>query len=104
MEDVQGSADVRGIAIDEVGVKDLRHPIKVAGSAGIAQHTVATLSMSVSLPHNHKGTHMSRFLERLNSQDERYIGRIIRQIARGDAALPRSTVGSDRNGLSVFHR
>ena len=70
MEDVQGSADVRGIAIDEVGVKDLRHPIKVAGSAGIAQHTVATLSMSVSLPHNHKGTHMSRFLERLNSQDE----------------------------------
>jgi GTP cyclohydrolase I len=70
MEDVQGSADVRGIAIDEVGVKDLRHPIKVAGGAGIAQHTVATLSMSVSLPHNHKGTHMSRFLERLNSQDE----------------------------------
>ena len=68
MEDVQGSADARGIAIDEVGVKDLRHPIKVAGGAGIAQHTVATLSMSVSLPHNQKGTHMSRFLERLNSE------------------------------------
>jgi GTP cyclohydrolase I len=70
IEDVQGSADARGIAIDEVGVKDLRHPIRVAGAAGVEQYTVAELSMSVSLPHNHKGTHMSRFLERLNSQEQ----------------------------------
>jgi GTP cyclohydrolase I len=70
MEDVQGSADVRGIAIDEVGIKDLVHPIRVAGVAGAEQHTVAKLSMSVSLPHNQKGTHMSRFLERLNSQKQ----------------------------------
>jgi GTP cyclohydrolase IB len=67
MEDVQGSTDSRGIAIDEVGVKDLQHPIKVAGGGAVAQHTVAKLSMSVSLPHHQKGTHMSRFLERLNS-------------------------------------
>jgi GTP cyclohydrolase I len=39
-------------------------------AVGVEQHTVATLSMSVSLPHDHKGTHMSRFLERLNSHDE----------------------------------
>ena len=70
MEDVQGGADVRGIAIDQVGIKDLQHPIKVSGGAGVEQHTVAKLSMSVSLPHNHKGTHMSRFLERLNSQKQ----------------------------------
>jgi GTP cyclohydrolase I len=70
MEDVQGNADARGIAIDEVGIKDLQHPIKVAGAAGVEQHTVAKLSMSVSLPHSHKGTHMSRFLERLNAQEQ----------------------------------
>ncbi len=70
MEDVQGSVDVRGIAIDEVGVRDLRHPLKIAGATGVEQYTVATLSMSVSLPHDHKGTHMSRFLERLNSHHE----------------------------------
>jgi GTP cyclohydrolase IB len=73
MEDVQASADARGIAIDEVGIKDLRHPIRVAGGvggAGVEQNTVATLSMSVSLPHHHKGTHMSRFLERLNFQEQ----------------------------------
>jgi GTP cyclohydrolase IB len=69
MEDVQGRADARGIAIDEVGVKGLSHPIRVAGSAGVEQHTVASVSMSVSLPRDHKGTHMSRFLERLNSVD-----------------------------------
>jgi GTP cyclohydrolase I len=70
IEDVQSSVDARGIAIAEVGVKDLRHPIKVSGGAGAEQHTVATLSMSVSLPHDRKGTHMSRFLERLNSLEK----------------------------------
>jgi GTP cyclohydrolase I len=70
IEDVQGSADGRGIAIDEVGVKDLRHPIKIACGTGGEQHTVAKLSMSVSLPHSRKGTHMSRFLERINSEDQ----------------------------------
>jgi GTP cyclohydrolase IB len=70
MEDVQGSVDARGVAIDEVGIKDLLHPIKVASGAGVAQHTVANLNMSVSLPHDRKGTHMSRFLERLSSQEQ----------------------------------
>jgi GTP cyclohydrolase I len=70
MEDVQGSADARGIAIDEVGVKDLQHPIRIACGAGVEQHTIAKLSMSVSLPRSRKGTHMSRFLERLNSQKQ----------------------------------
>jgi GTP cyclohydrolase I len=70
MEDVQGSADARGLAIDAVGIRDLEHPIKVTSGAGIEQHTVANLSMSVSLPHSQKGTHMSRFLERLSSLKE----------------------------------
>ena len=39
MEDVQGSADTRGIAIDEVGIKDLQHPIKVAGAADFEART-----------------------------------------------------------------
>jgi len=33
------------------------------------QHTVATFSMYVGLPHNFKGTHMSRFVEILNHRD-----------------------------------
>jgi len=33
------------------------------------QHTVANFNMYVELPHNFKGTHMSRFVEILNSHD-----------------------------------
>jgi len=71
--DVQASADGRCIAIDKVGIKDIRHPVRVLDRAGGEQHTVATFNMYVHLPHNFKGTHMSRFVHILNSH-EREIG------------------------------
>ncbi len=67
--DVQNSQDTRQIAIDKVGIKDIRHPMRVSERAGGEQHTVATFNMYVSLPHNFKGTHMSRFVEILNHHD-----------------------------------
>src|SRR4051812_43220336 len=66
MIDMQGAADTREWPIDQVGVADLRYPIVVLDRARERQQTVATLSMSVSLPHHFKGTHMSRFVEVLN--------------------------------------
>jgi GTP cyclohydrolase I len=71
--DVQGSADSRRIAIDKVGIKDIRHPVRVRDRTEGEQHTVATFNMYVYLPHNFKGTHMSRFVQILNSH-EREIG------------------------------
>ncbi len=67
--DVQGSEDARQIPIDKVGIKDIRHPVIVRERAGGDQHTVATFNMYVSLPHNFKGTHMSRFVEILNQHE-----------------------------------
>ncbi|WP_295393638.1 GTP cyclohydrolase FolE2 [uncultured Thiodictyon sp.] len=67
--DVQGSADTRRIAIDRVGIKDIRHPVRVRDRGGLEQHTVACFNMYVYLPHNFKGTHMSRFVQILNSQE-----------------------------------
>ena len=64
--DVQSRADGRGIALDQVGVQDIRCPIVVLDRAAQRQQTVATFSMSVSLPHHFKGTHMSRFVEVLS--------------------------------------
>ncbi len=64
--DVQSSADTRRIPINKVGIKDIRHPIRVRDRSGGEQHTVATFNMYVDLPHNFKGTHMSRFVEILN--------------------------------------
>ncbi len=66
MDDVQAHRDERRIPIDQVGVSDLRYPIVVLDKERERQHTVALLSLSVSLPHQFKGTHMSRFLEVLN--------------------------------------
>jgi len=70
--DVQNSHDSRQITIDKVGIKDIRHPVRVKDRSEGEQHTVATFNMYVELPHNFKGTHMSRFVEILN-QHEREI-------------------------------
>ena len=66
MPDVQNQSDSRGIAIDQVGVSDLRYPITVLDIQAGKQNVAASLTMSVSLPHHFKGTHMSRFIEALN--------------------------------------
>ncbi|MBP2667798.1 MAG: putative cyclohydrolase [Firmicutes bacterium] len=68
--DVQGYADARQIAINKVGIKDIRHPVRILDRNGCVQHTVATFNMNVALPHHFKGTHMSRFIEILNRQTE----------------------------------
>jgi len=67
--DVQGSADLRKIPINKVGIKDIFHPVRIKERAGGEQHTVARFNMYVDLPHNFKGTHMSRFVEILNNHE-----------------------------------
>lgn len=67
--DVQNSPDSRRIAIDKVGIKDIRHPVRVKDRSQGEQHTVALFNMYVELPHNFKGTHMSRFVEILNQYE-----------------------------------
>jgi GTP cyclohydrolase I len=69
MEDVQASHDTRQIPIDRVGIKDIQHPITVVSRDGSRSASIATFSMSVSLPHDQKGTHMSRFLQMLNETE-----------------------------------
>ena len=67
--DVQSYQDTREIAIDEVGIKDLKHPI-VFRDGENRQHTIANVYMAVSLPADRKGTHMSRFVKLLNDDIE----------------------------------
>ena len=69
MEDVQSSNDTRQIPINKVGIKDIRHPVRVADRTGGEQNTIANFNMYVNLPHNFKGTHMSRFVEILNNHE-----------------------------------
>ena len=53
IEDVQNRADTRRLPINKVGIKDVYHPVRIY----------------VALPHNFKGTHMSRFVEILHNHE-----------------------------------
>ncbi|HWB57849.1 MAG TPA: GTP cyclohydrolase FolE2 [Chthoniobacteraceae bacterium] len=66
MKDTQSERDHRRIAIDRVGVKNLRYPMQIRDKARTTQSTIANVTLTVDLPHQYKGTHMSRFIEVLN--------------------------------------
>lgn len=72
LPDIQNTKDRRGIEIDQVGVSNVRYPLTLSLRDGGEFHTVATLSMTVSLPHYQKGTHMSRFMIALNEQHRHF--------------------------------
>lgn len=67
LKDTQSERDDRRIPIDRVGVKNLRFPLRIRDRDQSQQHTVATVTMAVDLPHQYKGTHMSRFVQVLHA-------------------------------------
>ena len=72
MKDVQNERDSRSIQIDRVGVRNVSYPVILLDHDNRTQSTIASVSMSVMLPHEYRGTHMSRFIETL----EEYHGRV----------------------------
>lgn len=96
LPDVQSRPDRRGVPIQQVGVKSVRHPLRLRTADGV-QTTVATLDMYVALPATQKGTHMSRFLEVLLAESapidtttlQDLLGRMLERLeaAEGDIRL-----------------
>src|SRR5438552_15640548 len=70
VEDVQARRGTRTLPFHRVGIKDISHPGRVKDRSAGEQHTIASFNMYVSLPHNFKGTHMSRFVEILHGERE----------------------------------
>jgi GTP cyclohydrolase I len=70
LTDTQSEQDHRLVAIDRVGVRSLRFPMRIRDRDGQEQHTVALVSLAVDLPHHQKGTHMSRFVEVLHAHGQ----------------------------------
>lgn len=66
LADIQNTPDTRQIAIDKVGVRKVRYPIVVLDRANGDQHTIGDFTLTVALPQEFKGTHMSRFVEVLS--------------------------------------
>ena len=63
MIDIQNTPDTREVPLRKVGVKNLRYPVQVLDKNHGKQQTAATVNLFVNLPHDYKGTHMSRFIE-----------------------------------------
>lgn len=66
LEDIQGSHDDRGLPLSEVGIAGIRYPVAVSDRERGKQETVAEISMSVNLPADIRGAHLSRFVEVLH--------------------------------------
>ena len=66
LPDTQNTKDIRNIVINQVGIKDILHPINFVNRDNESHPSVANFTMTVELPANMKGTHMSRFIEILN--------------------------------------
>lgn len=67
MKDVQSEKDLRNIPLKHVGIKGLRWPIELRDKERGTQHSVAEVTLAVDLPHDMRGTHMSRFVECLRT-------------------------------------
>lgn len=67
LPDIQAMADTRQLPIQAVGIKGIRYPLTIRSGAA-EQPSIADWSLSVALPAEVKGTHMSRFIELLEQQ------------------------------------
>jgi GTP cyclohydrolase I len=90
LPDVQAIADRRNIYINYVGVKSLVHPVRIVSADGGVVASVATVDMTVGLPPEVKGTHMSRFIEVLQQHEQAldadgFAGLLDKMIRRLDA-------------------
>ena len=81
MIDIQSLKDERGIEIQRVGLKDVHLPVRIRMKDGGFQQVQGNITLSISLPHQFKGTHLSRFMELLMAWSEQPISaREIRQM------------------------
>ncbi|HEX4879545.1 MAG TPA: GTP cyclohydrolase FolE2 [Limnobacter sp.] len=60
--DVQSSIDTRHIAIQSVGIRSVKYPVLIELQGQKPMPSVAEFEMTVFLPADQKGTHMSRFV------------------------------------------
>ncbi|MCE5287407.1 MAG: GTP cyclohydrolase FolE2 [Pelosinus sp.] len=71
MRDVQNAIDERGIAIQKVGISDVHLPFLIKTKEGSFQSVLAKIKLTVELPKEYKGTHMSRFIEILSEWSQK---------------------------------
>lgn len=82
MEDVQLDKAIYPISIEEVGVRDIKYPVRILRKNNDFQNTVANIQLSVELPAENRGTHMSRFIEIIENYKADINGKTVKEIAK----------------------
>ena len=65
LPDVAMEFDARGVALQAVGIRALRLPVRLRTTSGVEQVVVASADLSVDIEASQRGTHMSRLVESL---------------------------------------
>ncbi|MFF2819005.1 GTP cyclohydrolase I FolE2 [Kitasatospora cineracea] len=86
MHDIQNEADLRGIEIDEVGISGLRYPV-CFDDGSLRQDGIADLTVTVRLPHDRRGTHMSRMVALVHEHLQQFDPRQLPQVLKAGADL-----------------
>jgi GTP cyclohydrolase I len=67
LPDIQDQVDGRGIELDRVGIAGVQYPVRF--SDGSSKHAgIATFDVTVTLPADRRGTHMSRMVEIIHDE------------------------------------
>lgn len=103
LPDVQSSHDGRNIAITRVGVRGVTMPIVIASKDG-PQHSVAEVAMTVSLPADKKGTHMSRFVALMEETTQPLDAAAVRELMKTMLELLGATDGTIELRFPFFVR
>ena len=87
MEDVAMAPDVRGVAIQRVGVKDLHLPLLIRRKENGFQSVLGNVTLGVEVPEHYRGTHMSRLVEIVFKWSQKPLGghdikQILEQVRR----------------------
>jgi GTP cyclohydrolase IB len=101
--DTQSERDERHLAIQRVGVKDVRYPLRLR-VAGAEQQTAALWNLDVALPAEKKGTHMSRFVAWLDALDAPLDAALLHDKLGAMLALLNANEGRIESRFSFFLR
>jgi GTP cyclohydrolase I len=67
LPDIQDQIDERGIELDRVGIAGVQYPVRF--DDGATEHAgIATFDVTVTLPSDRRGTHMSRMVEIIHDE------------------------------------
>ena len=67
LPDIQDQMDERGIELERVGIAGVQYPVRF--NDGASKHAgIATFDVTVTLPAQRRGTHMSRMVEIIHDE------------------------------------